>query len=125
MSVQPFRHSPDRDLRRPPVRKAEDAGRDTAEGNAPDPVPGTEIQRVRVAVRQVLFEFLRQGTGYNRPHDMDHFPSGKVVPVRQHGHSGRLLIVPAVLCPELIHLPAAFRPELDPRKGMNAVCDTL
>ena len=60
---------------------------------------------------------------HNRPHDVDHLFGRKVVGVRQHRHRGRLLVIPAVPDPQLIHLPIAFGAKLHPRKGVNAIVD--
>ena len=54
---------------------------------------------------------------------MDDLLRRQVIGVRQHRNGSRLLVVSAIADPKLIHLPAAFRPQLYPGEGMNAVVD--
>ena len=124
MLIQPVRHGPHRDLRRSLIRKMKNSRGNAAESDAADFILKTHIKRVPVAVREIPFQVFREPPGYDRTYDMDHLLRGKVVPVCQHRHRRRLLIVPAIFDSQLIHLPAALRAKLDPGIGVDTVIDT-
>ena len=82
-----------------------------------------QLQRIAIAARQILLELLRQRVFHDGADDVDHFLCRQVIGARQHRYGSGLLIIGAVPFPQRVHLPLAFRPELDPRKGVDAVVD--
>ena len=93
MLIQPVRHSPHRDFGGLPVWEMKDSRRNAAEGDAPDVIFQAQVQRVPVAVRQILFKVFCESPGYDRSDDVNYLLRGKIVTVRQHRHGCRLFIV--------------------------------
>ena len=121
MFVHPFCHSPYRDFGSFPIREPKDSGGNTAEGNASDIIFQAQVQRVFIAVRQILFQIFCQLPGDDGADNMDHFLRGKIVTVRQHRNGCRLFIIRTVFCPQFIHLLIALSPQLYTGIGVDAV----
>ena len=123
MRSEPGFHGPHRDLRRPSVRETEDARGDAAERDGAYPVREAQVEHVSIAVRQILFQFLRQRPLYDGSDDVDDVFCWQIVSVRQHRDRRRLFVVFAEFRAKQIHAAGTFRPELDPGKRVDAVVD--
>ena len=112
-----------RDLRRPFRRETEDSRGDAAERHRAQAVFRAQVQAVGVASGKLLLQRRAQLAGDDGPYNMDDLFRREVIGLRQHGNSGWLFVVRTVLCPKLLHLAAALRPELYACEGVDAVSD--
>ena len=82
------------------------------------------FKNIPIAVRQILFQFRCKIGLHNRTYNVNHFLRRKVICIRKHRQSCRLLVVAAVDHTEFLHPAGAFGAELYSCKCMNAVVDT-
>ena len=124
MFTHPGCHRLHCDFCRPPVGEAEYSCGYAAEGHAFQTIFFAHIKCIPITVCQILFKRRCQFVLDDRTNDVNDFLRRKVVPVCQHRNRSRLLIVPAISDPQLIHLPVALSPQLYAGVGMNAIINT-